>query len=93
MAAFPVPKRIKLVIALSQLDPLESIRHCASMRNSPRVVREGRCRLFPENLRGYPADYFAPRPIETHRRNTHGVHPCEEYDACRRGGSFRIYEV
>lgn len=39
MAVFPVPERIKLVIALSQLDPLGSIRHCASMRNSPRVHR------------------------------------------------------
>lgn len=59
MAAFPVPEHIKLVIALSQLDPLESIRHCASMRNSPRVVREGRCRLFPENLRWDSVDCFA----------------------------------
>jgi len=48
MAAFPVPERIKLVIALSQLDPLESTRHCASMRNPARIVHESRRRLFPE---------------------------------------------
>lgn len=68
MVAFPVPERIKLVIASSQLDPLESIRHCASMRNSPRVVHEGR--LFPENLRGDSVDYVFQRSIEIHRRNT-----------------------
>lgn len=70
MAAFPVPERIKLVIALSQLDPLESIRHCASMRNSPRVVHEGRCRLFPENLREDSLHQLFQRGIEIHRRNT-----------------------
>lgn len=40
MAAIPVPKRIKLVIASSQLDPLESLPgYCASTGKAPHASR------------------------------------------------------
>jgi len=54
MVAIPLPKRIKLVIALRQLAPPESARYYAPMRNPVRIVHVSKRRLSRENSQTNP---------------------------------------